>query len=95
MVRPTHGRKLRQLSHLSSSASDRDRGNERSWKFANAAARHPLTLLLAGFILTGGVGTVLQYEYQERQKDKEATVKSLDDTVVQLFFCKNDQAIPW
>lgn len=46
--------------------------------------RHPLTLVLAGFILTGFLGTILQTRYQERQKQNDATIKSMDDMRVQI-----------
>jgi hypothetical protein len=43
------------------------------------ALRHPLTLVIVGFVLTGLVGTALQSRYQENEKAKAAATKSMDE----------------
>ncbi|QBR03926.1 hypothetical protein [Paraburkholderia pallida] len=40
---------------------------------------HPATLVILGFVLTGLIGNYLAYQQSERQRQNDATVKSMDE----------------
>ncbi len=55
-------------------------GRFATWgKTLDPILRHPLTLVLLSSVLTLGVGSWLTATYQERQREREATVKSMDE----------------
>lgn len=49
------------------------------WKIADPVSRHPLMLLLVASLFSVGVGGWLTSIYQERQREREATVRSMDE----------------
>lgn len=49
------------------------------WSRANALIKHPTVLVFVGFVLTGVVGNWLGHVQDEKVREREATVKSMDD----------------
>ncbi|TDY23566.1 hypothetical protein B0G81_3946 [Paraburkholderia sp. BL6665CI2N2] len=76
MFRPLRERKFPQLTRKGFLVHKPERNVIEA---VSATLRHPLLLIVAGFILTGMVGTALQYQHQENEKSKDAVAKSMDD----------------
>lgn len=49
------------------------------WKILDPIFRHPVVLLLLTSALSIGIGSWLTASYQERQREREATVRSMDE----------------
>jgi hypothetical protein len=49
------------------------------WSRADILGRHPATLVFISFLLSCALGSWLTSVYQERQRNREATVKSMDE----------------
>jgi len=78
--------------------SGRVSADERAYWFA-AFLKHPVTLLIVGFILTGVLGSYLTQIQEERLREREATGKSMDelrtsfDDLSQGFLEVNERAV--
>jgi hypothetical protein len=49
------------------------------WTAIDALLRHPVTLVLLSSVLTLGVGSWLTAAFQERQRERQATLSSMDE----------------
>jgi hypothetical protein len=50
-----------------------------SWSDVDQFLRHPAVLLLIGFVLSGVLGSWLTYAYQERERNREAAIQSMNE----------------
>jgi hypothetical protein len=70
-------------------------GKRNLWIHFDQFFRYPGVLLLMGFLLSGVLGSWLTYEYQERERDREATVQNMNelrDSIDDFVVTYNDYA---
>lgn len=78
---PTH---LKQIGFEIAGTSGQSSARQAKWwvtwgKFIDPVLRHPVVLLLLTSSLSIGIGSWLTAGYQERQREREATVRSMDE----------------
>ena len=55
------------------------KAGRRRRRLADRLSKHPAVLLILGFLLSGVVGTWVTHLLDQQQRERDATVKSMDD----------------
>ncbi|MFM0610192.1 hypothetical protein PQR05_37435 [Paraburkholderia sediminicola] len=64
---------------IATASGSKSADSSKRWKIIDSIFRHPAVLILLTSILSIGVGNWLTSVYQERQRARDAVVRSMDD----------------
>jgi hypothetical protein len=72
----SNGKLVARIRSIRRARSNNGSKRKSTWEFIDGALRHPVTLLILGFVLTGGLGAYIQSRQHDLELERENTANA-------------------